>query len=60
MAHNASIPVQIAEALALDSPFGTVVKRTRIMDGVPFALTITYLPPDLERRSPRPGCGARR
>jgi len=47
VAHDAPIPLHIAEALQLDSPTGTVVKRTRIMDGQPFALTITYLPPDL-------------
>jgi GntR family transcriptional regulator len=47
VAHDAAIPVHIAEALQLDSPLGTIVKRTRIMDGQPFALTITYLPPDL-------------
>jgi GntR family transcriptional regulator len=47
VAHDAPIPVHIAEALQLDSPLGTIVKRTRIMDGQPFALTITYLPPDL-------------
>lgn len=47
VAHDAPIPLHIAEALQLDSPAGTVVKRTRIMDGQPFALTITYLPPDL-------------
>jgi GntR family transcriptional regulator len=47
VAHDAPIPVHIAEALQLDSPTGTIVKRTRTMDGQPFALTITYLPPDL-------------
>ena len=49
VAHDAPIPLHIAEALQLDSPTGTVVKRTRIMDGQPFALTITYLPPDLDK-----------
>jgi len=47
VAHDVAIPLQIAEALQLDSPQGTIVKRTRTMDGQPFALTITYLPPDL-------------
>jgi len=47
VAHDAPIPSHIAEVLQLDSPAGTIVKRTRIMDGQPFALTITYLPPDL-------------
>jgi GntR family transcriptional regulator len=47
LTHDAQIPPHIAEALQLDSPRGTVVKRTRTMDGQPFALTITYLPPEL-------------
>jgi GntR family transcriptional regulator len=47
VAHDVPIPVHIAEALQLDGPTGTIVKRTRIMDGQPFALTITYLPSDL-------------
>ena len=47
VAHDVAIPLQIAEALQLDSPQGTIVKRTRTMDGQPFALTITYRPPDL-------------
>jgi GntR family transcriptional regulator len=47
VAHDVAIPLHIAEALQLDSPQGTIVKRTRTMDGQPFALTITYLPPDL-------------
>jgi GntR family transcriptional regulator len=47
LTHDTQIPVHIAEALQLDSPRGTVVKRTRTMDEQPFALTITYLPPDL-------------
>jgi GntR family transcriptional regulator len=47
VAHDAHIPVHIAQALQLDSPTGTIVRRTRIMDGQPFALTITYLPSDL-------------
>jgi len=47
VAHDAPIPQHIAEALQLETPTGTIVKRTRMMDGQPFALTITYLPPDL-------------
>jgi GntR family transcriptional regulator len=47
--HDAPIPVHIAEALQLESPTGTIVKRTRMMDGQPFALTITYMPSDLGR-----------
>ena len=47
LSHDAQIPVHIGEALQLETPRATVVKRTRTMDGQPFALTITYLPPDL-------------
>jgi GntR family transcriptional regulator len=47
LTHDAQIPINIAEALQLDTPHGTIVKRTRTMDDQPFALTITYLPPDL-------------
>jgi GntR family transcriptional regulator len=50
LAHNATIPLHIAEALQLEPPIGTVVKRTRVMDGQPFALTITYMPPDLGKK----------
>src|ERR1700742_2272549 len=47
LSHDAQLPLYIAEVLQLESPRGTIVKRTRTMDGQPFALTITYLPPDL-------------
>jgi GntR family transcriptional regulator len=47
LSHDAQIPVPIAEVLRLDSPRGTIVKRTRTVDDQPFALTIAYLPPDL-------------
>jgi GntR family transcriptional regulator len=50
LARNAPIPSRIAEALQLDTPLGTIVKRTRTMDGHPFALTITYLPPDVGQK----------
>jgi GntR family transcriptional regulator len=50
LAHNAQIPSPIAEALQLDKPVGTIVKRTRTMDGQPFALTITYLPPEAGKK----------
>lgn len=50
LSHNAPIPSQIAEALALDSPRGTIVRRTRTMDGRPFAYTTAYPPPDLGRK----------
>jgi GntR family transcriptional regulator len=50
LSHNAPLPLPIAEALQLDKPVGTIVKRTRTMDGQPFALTITYLPPDAGKK----------
>jgi GntR family transcriptional regulator len=45
--YDVQLPLQIAAALQLERPMGTTIKRTRMMDGQPFALTITYLPPDL-------------
>jgi GntR family transcriptional regulator len=50
LTHDTTLPLQIAEALQLDKPVGTVVRRTRVMDEQPFALTITYLPPDLGKK----------
>ena len=50
LSHNVQLPLPIAEALQLDKPVGTIVKRTRIMDGEPFALTITYLPPEAGKK----------
>src|ERR1700744_3923567 len=50
LTHNAPIPRPIAEALQLDKPVATVVKRARTMDGQPFALTITYLPPEAGKK----------
>ncbi len=47
VAHGASVPYNIAEALQLADPVGTIVRRTRVMDNEPFAYTVTYLPPDL-------------
>lgn len=45
--HDSAFPAYIGEALRLPDCRGTVARRTRMMDGQPFALTITYLPPDL-------------
>ncbi|MBO9577676.1 MAG: GntR family transcriptional regulator [Microbacteriaceae bacterium] len=45
--HDERLPDQIANALRLDVPRGTVVRRTRIMSNEPFAYTVTHLPPDL-------------
>ncbi|MGH3251256.1 MAG: GntR family transcriptional regulator [Trebonia sp.] len=50
LAHSAPIPSRIAEALQLDKPVGTIIKWTMAMDDQPFALTITYLPPDVGQK----------
>jgi GntR family transcriptional regulator len=47
LAHADAIPVDIAEVLQLETPIGTIVRRTWMMDTEPFAYTVTYLPPDL-------------
>jgi len=47
VAHDAPFPERIAELLQMDQPRGTIVRRTRMMDGEPFAYTVTYLPPDI-------------
>lgn len=47
--HDQPVPPVIAEALELASPLATVVKRTRMIAGEPFAYTITYLPVDVGR-----------
>lgn len=45
--HEQKIADRIAQALHLSEPVGTVVKRTRMMSGAPFAYTVTYLPSDI-------------
>jgi GntR family transcriptional regulator len=55
VAHDVHFPATIASALALTGPVGTVVRRTRVMDDVPFAYTVTYLPPDLGEHVTIPG-----
>jgi GntR family transcriptional regulator len=47
MDHDAPISERIAGLLKLDRPVGTVLRRTRTMDGEPFSYTINYLPPAL-------------
>lgn len=49
VSHDQRFPERIANALQLEQPQGTVVRRTRTMSGEPFAYTVTYLPPDLGR-----------
>jgi GntR family transcriptional regulator len=48
--HDATIPVRIAEQLGLEQPRGTIVRRTRLMDGDAFAYTVNYLPAELGRK----------
>lgn len=47
--HDATFPTSIAEALQLDEPKGTIVRRTRTMDGLPFVYMVAYLPPGIGR-----------
>lgn len=41
---EAAMPQRIAEQLGLGEPVGTIIRRTRLMDGEPFAYTVNYLP----------------
>jgi GntR family transcriptional regulator len=41
---SVALPPRIATALSLDAPEGTIVRRTRMMDGKPFAYTTNFLP----------------
>jgi GntR family transcriptional regulator len=45
--HQAEIPERIARALSLATGAGTVVRRTRTMDGEAFSYTVNFLPPDI-------------
>lgn len=45
--HNATPPARIVRALNLPSPRATVVRRTRITGGDPFAHNVDWLPADL-------------
>jgi GntR family transcriptional regulator len=44
VSHGSRLKRRIAEALKLDDPVATVVRRTRTMDGKTFAFTVNYLP----------------
>jgi GntR family transcriptional regulator len=44
---DAPVQQRIAEALGLEVPRATVVRRTRTMDHRPFAYTVNHLPPPL-------------
>lgn len=46
---SARIPDRIAGLLELDEPVGVIVRRTRYMDGAPFAYTVNYLPSRFEK-----------
>jgi GntR family transcriptional regulator len=46
---NAEVPSRIAKILEMDEPVGTIVKRTRTMDGRAFAFTVNYLPEEYGR-----------
>jgi GntR family transcriptional regulator len=48
--HDVPVPEPISAALQLERPVGSIVKRTRMMDGQPFAYTINYLPPHIGRQ----------
>jgi GntR family transcriptional regulator len=45
--HHQQIPPAHASALGLDAPLGTIVRRTRLMDGQAFAYTVNFLPPEI-------------
>jgi GntR family transcriptional regulator len=44
VSHGSTLQKRIAEALKLDDPVATVVRRTRTIDGKTFAYTVNYLP----------------
>jgi GntR family transcriptional regulator len=46
---NHLMPARIAELLELEDRVGTIVKRTRTMDGRAFAFTVNYLPEEYGR-----------
>ncbi|HEX4833911.1 MAG TPA: GntR family transcriptional regulator [Trebonia sp.] len=51
VAHDTTFPGYIATALHLAEPKGTVVRRTRMMDGEPFSYTVSYLPPEIGKKA---------
>jgi GntR family transcriptional regulator len=48
--HDTAFPGYIATALHLPEPQGTIVRRTRMMDGEPFSYTVTYLPSEIGKK----------
>ena len=51
VAHDATLPDAIAKALHVPDGKGTVVRRTRMMDGEPFSYTVTYLPSEIGKKA---------
>lgn len=49
--HDAQFPAYVGKALHLAKPEGTIVRRTRMMDGAPFSYTVSYLLPELGRKA---------
>ena len=50
VSRGALFPGRIAKALHLDSPHGTLVQRTRTMDGQPFGYTMSYMSDAIGKR----------
>jgi GntR family transcriptional regulator len=51
VAHDTTFPGYIATALHLPEPQGTIVRRTRMMDGEPFSYTVSYLPSEIGKKA---------
>lgn len=49
--HDAQLPTYVGKALHLAKPVGTIVRRTRMMDGAPFSYTVSYLVPEIGRKA---------
>jgi GntR family transcriptional regulator len=49
--HDAQFPTYVGKALHLAKPFGTIVRRTRMMDGAPFSYTVSYLVPEIGKKA---------
>lgn len=47
--HDVPVPPSVSSALEVDASTATVARRIRVIDGEPFAYTITYLPNDVGR-----------
>lgn len=49
--HDVAFPGYVATALHLPEPQGTMVRRTRMMDGEPFSYTVSYLPSEIGKKA---------